>query len=145
MALVSLAIVSHNRPEEEVMYMRDFSSDNALGRMSSLDDFEYDLFNLPPQKHSCDGGESSSVQRNHPWDECSLRHQFLLQAALEKLNDLLRGSVEKLQSALSNINDGTKYDGLHRMAVYLLCCADDCRFYGALLTLRLFSQSSLFI
>ena len=50
MALVSLAIVSHNRPEEEVMYMRDFSSDNTLGRMSSLDDFEYDLFNLPPQK-----------------------------------------------------------------------------------------------
>lgn len=54
----------------------------------------------------------------------------MLQAALEKLNDLLRGSVEKLQSALSNINDGTKYDGLHRMAVCLLCCADDCRFYG---------------
>ena len=51
MALVSLAIVSHNRPEEEVMYMRDFSSDNALGRMSSLDDFEYDLFNLPPPKN----------------------------------------------------------------------------------------------
>jgi len=139
MALVSLAIVSHNRQEEEVMYIRDFSSNNAAGRMSSLDDFEYDLFHLPPRQNSHNNSHNSdetpvttiaTVRQEHPWDDCSLRHHFLLQAALEKLNDLLRGSVENLQAALDKINDGRRYNGLHRMSVCFLCCADDCRFYG---------------
>lgn len=126
MALVSLAIISHDQ-KEEVLYIRDFSNAG-----SSLDDVEYDLFNLPP-KHPHDGGSGvgrsfPSIQdqsqhhnhqqqqqhtKHHPWDDCSLRHQFLVHAALEKLNE------------------GTRNNSvLHRMRVCFLCCADDCRFYG---------------
>lgn len=123
MALVSLAIISNNQ-EEEVMYIRDFSS---VG--NSLDDFEYDLFNLPP-KYPQGGGSvggrlSSSIQepshdpnyqqqqQQHLWDDCSLRHQFLLHAALEKLNEGTRNNRV-----------------INRMTVIYLCCADGCRYYG---------------
>eukprot|EP00555_Chaetoceros_dichaeta_P014968 CAMPEP_0198255254 /NCGR_PEP_ID=MMETSP1447-20131203/5406_1 /TAXON_ID=420782 /ORGANISM="Chaetoceros dichaeta, Strain CCMP1751" /LENGTH=206 /DNA_ID=CAMNT_0043941577 /DNA_START=77 /DNA_END=697 /DNA_ORIENTATION=- len=128
MALVSLAIISHNQ-KEEVMYIRDFSS---VG--NSLDDVEYDLFNLPPKYPqgggSVGGRSSSSIQEQshdpnyqqqqqqqhtqpHLWDDCSLRHQFLLHSALEKLNE------------------GTRNNRVvHRMRVIFLCCADGCRYYG---------------
>ena len=112
MSLVSLAIISNNQ-HEEVMYIRDFSKTG-----NTIDDVEYDLFDLPP-KHSQGGGSSSSTAtseqhpQHHPWDDCSLRHQFLLHAALEKLNE------------------GTRNNSvIHRMRVLFLCCADDFRYYG---------------
>ena len=49
---------------------------------------------------------------------------------MEKLNDLSWAAHENLHPALNKVNDGSKYEGLHRMSMLFLYIADDCRYYG---------------
>ena len=87
MTIVSLAIFSSNSQTNQggaLFYIRDFAetdeSDNP-----AVEDFEEDLFNLDDDLGPLTSLNETNKRAETPWDNCcSLRHQFLLQAAVDQ-------------------------------------------------------------
>ena len=105
MALTSLAIIDKN--VDEPIYIREF---NGGGNIDDGLDFEQELlgFSTPGNKIT-----------NNLWNDCSLRHQFLLQTALDRFCETTK---EEMKNSTGHGSDA--------MFVGFLCMADEFRCYG---------------
>jgi hypothetical protein len=108
MAAISLAIIGKNN---EPLYMREFSDDTGTTENLS----EENLFGLPAAKN----GNGSSIGGF----ECSIRHQFIHHAALDRF--------EQLAGPLPGVGwRKPGVSGTDGMFVGLLCPVEEMRVYG---------------
>ena len=119
MTIVSLAIFSSNSQTNQggvLFYIRDFKEkEDSDG--PDVDDFEENLFNLDEDFGPLTPSNESNRRANTPWDNCSLRHQFLLQGAVDQA--LKVDFYKIIQETESN-----------EMYLGLICAMEDVLFYG---------------
>jgi hypothetical protein len=109
MAATSLAIIGKNN---EPIYMREFADESGTAEYIS----EEHLFGLPAAAHDVNG---SLVGGFH----CSIRHQFMLHAALDRFEQLA-GPPPGYGWRKSGAS------GTDGMFVGLLCPVEEMRVYG---------------
>lgn len=108
MAALSLAIIGKNN---EPLYMKEFRDESLQDDVVP----EEELFGLPP---AADGNGSSTGG----WD-CSIRHQFILHAALDRYEQLA-GPAPGYGWRTAGVS------GTDAMFMGLLCPVEDMRVYG---------------
>lgn len=123
MAIVSLALFSTNNQTNQggvLFYIRDFKSFDAGdddSRGPAVDDFEEDLFNLDEDLCPLALTSSNDGNTRKETPDCSLRHQFLLQSAVDQAQ---RVDCSKI------IRENEASD----MCLGLICAMEDVLFYG---------------
>mmetsp|Transcript_5122 Transcript_5122/g.6620 ORF Transcript_5122/g.6620 Transcript_5122/m.6620 type:complete len:197 (-) Transcript_5122:272-862(-) len=122
MTIVSLSIISGNESgSDELLYIKEFQSERQTDENDY--DFESDLFQLEEGE-----GTSSKADSNpNPTpgsNSCSLHHQFLLQAALEKINQEIKFD-NRLRVTFKRQFSDSDY-----MWVGFICPIESFHFYG---------------
>ena len=118
MTIQSLAIISKNAnsslaKQAEVLYIQSFQAEPKNSNMDDTDtDLENDLFGYNINDYLNKDSDTSDCS-------CSLKHEFLLHAALSEFDD-----------RSSKGGNNAVYEG-GAMFLGLICAVDDHRFYGA--------------
>jgi hypothetical protein len=102
MAAIALAILGKRN---EPLYLREFHSDHHEPAIS-----EEELFGLEP----------SADEQPSQHEECSVKQQFILHAALDRFDQIIAGGQWRKQGVA----------GTDAMFVGLLCPVEDMRVYG---------------
>ena len=126
MTLSSLAIVSRTEEgSDKLLYIKEFKSkhdndaDMDLDLFNSLlvDEETYNITDEPEMNTTSNADAKVS-------NECSIRHQFRMQSALEKLNQDIQ-----FENNL-RISFNQQFRGIEYMWIGLICPIDEYRFYG---------------
>lgn len=118
--MTSLAISSQrNDGSDHFVYIKEFRSHDEGN--DNGNDIDIDAFNSV-LLHDDDENQHDSIQTISK--ECSLRHQFLLQAALESMNQEIVFE-NRLRKSFSRSFQGADY-----MWIGIICTLDEYRFYG---------------
>lgn len=126
MTITSLAIVSQTeRGTDQLIYVQEFKSSNPKEGNDHADlDIDLDLFDSVIEQGDDDASGSISTRTPQSANDCSLRHQFILQSSLEKMNQ----DIKFDKQLRTTFND--QFQGIEYMWVGLICPIDEYRVYG---------------
>ena len=129
MTISSLAILSRRENgKDELLYIKEFRNNHQQGSSSNNDDdIDTDLFQsilLAEENEYSNTNNPGSYEVSSSRDDCSLRHQFLLQSALEKMNEDV-----KFENQLRTTFD-RQFVGNDYMWIGFICPIDEYRMYG---------------
>lgn len=128
MNISSLAILSRtDRGEDQLLYMREFKS-NEEGNDNDID-IDLDLFRSvimgeDEMESSRDANADANTNTDTNTDDCSIRHQFLLQSALQKMNQEIKFD-NQLRTTFKE-----QFTGVDYMWIGLICPIDEYHVYG---------------
>mmetsp|Transcript_19148 Transcript_19148/g.28682 ORF Transcript_19148/g.28682 Transcript_19148/m.28682 type:complete len:204 (+) Transcript_19148:128-739(+) len=127
MSISSLAIFSRRENgKDELLYVKEFRNNHHQQGSSNDDDIDTDLFQsilLAEENEYSNTNNPGSYEANRQ-DDCSVRHQFLLQSGLEKMNEDV-----KFENQLRTTFD-RQFVGNDYMWIGFICPIDEYRLYG---------------